>query len=96
MYTQYIRFCCIKFKPKYLKHFNENYYKKPDKTSQDNIISNLTQTYPVKKCTPRPVGSNKKEKPGGEHLVILFVLPVIHFCNVSVYKNNVSLSNWLQ
>lgn len=88
MYTQYVRFRCIKFKPKHLKHFNENYYNKPDKTSQDNIISNLTQTYPVKKCTPRPVGSNKKEKSGREHFLILFVLPVIHFCNASVYKNN--------
>lgn len=81
------KFSCIAFRPNHLKHFQDNYYNKPDKTRQDNIIASLVVTNAIKRRRPRPVVLSKKQKPGGEHSYnVSYFLPLENNKKISVCK----------
>lgn len=78
---------CITFRPRHLKQFQENYYKKSEKIRQDNIIGSLIVTNSVKRRRPRPALLNKKQKPGGKHAYnVSYFLPVENNQKVPVCK----------
>lgn len=81
------RFSCVKVRPRHLKKLQENYFQKPEKTRQDNIIGSLIKTHRVKRRRPRPVILSKKNKPGGEHAFnVSYWLPIENNIRVPVCK----------